>query len=251
MYSSKYTNNESNKNILIYNNEKTNSNNEVYNDMDKTNYHNNEILITFNANNDMNNVAGSSSNNLKTNININENDLSNLNNPYYNKENKNRPSTAIYSTSSKLSLKNHIERIKSIIHFLKQLGGKKSKNTFNSESNNPKHNKSSNSNFNSTNNFGKLEESKNNRSNPNLNKTKSSFGPFLNIDYEAVYKVPEIKNEKVKKMLKDADGYGPYYSHCFSCNKKNLNFYDKLNSDIAIRMLSTIKDKKKSKLKKN
>jgi len=74
--------------------------------------------------------------------------------------------------------------------------------------------------------------------------TGQNFGPFLNIDYDAVYKVPEIKNEKVKKLLKDVNGFGPYYSHCFSCNKKNLNFYDKINSETAINVLKEIKKEK-------
>lgn len=66
----------------------------------------------------------------------------------------------------------------------------------------------------------------------------------MNIDYEKVYAVPEIKNEKVKKNLKEVNGYGPYYSHCFSCNKKNLHFFDKINSEIALKMIKTIKDNK-------
>lgn len=78
-----------------------------------------------------------------------------------------------------------------------------------------------------------------------MNQTSQNFGPFLNIDYEAVYNVPEIKNEKVKNMLKDVNGFGPYYSHCFSCNKKNLNFYDKINQETALKMLSSIKQSKK------
>lgn len=78
-----------------------------------------------------------------------------------------------------------------------------------------------------------------------MNQTSQNYGPFLNIDYDAVYKVPEIKNEKVKNMLKDVNGFGPYYSHCFSCNKKNLFFYDKINQETAIKMLSSIKENKK------
>lgn len=97
---------------------------------------------------------------------------------------------------------------------------------------------------NNLNNLTKFEETKYNK-NKKLNQTSQNFGPFLNIDYDAVYKVPEIKNEKVKKMLKDVNGFGPYYSHCFSCNKKNLNFYDKINQETALKMLTTIKDKKK------
>jgi len=96
-------------------------------------------------------------------------------------------------------------------------------------------------NNNSRNNLTKFEESKNNKS----KKINQNFGTFLNLDYDAVYKVPEIKDEKVKKMLKDVNGFGPYYSHCFSCNKKNLNFYDKINQDTAMKMLTTIKETKK------
>jgi hypothetical protein len=96
-------------------------------------------------------------------------------------------------------------------------------------------------NNNSRNNLNKFEESKINKS----KKINQNFGPFLNLDYDAIYKVPEIKDEKVKKMLMDVNGFGPYYSHCFSCNKKNLNFYDKINQDTALKMLTTIKETKK------
>lgn len=49
-------------------------------------------------------------------------------------------------------------------------------------------------------------------------------------------------------MLKDVNGFGPYYSHCFTCNKKNLVFYDKLDSEKAIEMLKIYKEKRKKEI---
>lgn len=69
-------------------------------------------------------------------------------------------------------------------------------------------------------------------------------GPFLNIDYDELYRLPEIKDFKVKKILEEVNGFGPYYSHCTSCNKKNLEFYSKMDSNYAVKILKNIKDKK-------
>jgi hypothetical protein len=82
-------------------------NNDISNDLEN-NDQNYDVLVTFNGNNNNNNQ----NNNPKQKE--NENDLSNLHNFSSNKEGKNRPSTAMFSISSKISLKNHIERIKSI-----------------------------------------------------------------------------------------------------------------------------------------
>lgn len=96
-----------------YNNKNNSNINDKINDVSnelENNDQNHEVLVTFNCNN----------NNLNNqNIKENENDLSNLQNISSNKEIKNRPSTAMFSISSKISLKNHIERIKSIINFIK------------------------------------------------------------------------------------------------------------------------------------
>jgi len=91
-------------------------NNDISNDLEN-NEQNYDALVTFNANNNYNNNLNN--NNFNNNVNIkekedeNENDFSNLQNFSDNKDIKKRPSTAMFSISSKISLKNHIERIKS------------------------------------------------------------------------------------------------------------------------------------------
>lgn len=91
----------SSKNYLLLNDK----NNDVSNDFEN-NEHNYDVLVTFNGNNNQNMKE-------KEKEKENENDLSNLHNFSSNREVKNRPSTAMFSISSKISLKNHIERIKS------------------------------------------------------------------------------------------------------------------------------------------
>jgi hypothetical protein len=49
-----------------------------------------------------------------------------------------------------------------------------------------------------------------------------------------------ISNPKVKKIHKE-NPLGPYFTHCTPCNRKNLEFYDKMRPDTAISILKTIK----------
>jgi len=118
MYSSKTKkNNEyeyTNKNeFLKYCMNFNDKNNDLSNELENGDQ-NNEILVTFQGSNNINNnnIIGSN-----YNFKENENDLSNYQYLSSNKEIKYRPSTAIFSISSKMSLKNHIERIKSKIFY--------------------------------------------------------------------------------------------------------------------------------------
>lgn len=82
-----------------------------------------------------------------------------------------------------------------------------------------------------------------------MKKVEVTSGPFLNIDYDELYRQPEIKDKKVKKILDEVNGFGPYYTHCNSCNKKNLDFYSKMDSNSAVKMLRVIKNRKTFNLK--
>jgi hypothetical protein len=167
-----------------------------------------------------------SDNNININNKINNNNISkspirDFSDLLFNekKTQKLRPSTAMFSLGSKIS--------------------KKSDMKFNTNSR--PQSGFNNMNFNNTNNNNnKLNESKRKKI-----ELTSGPGPFLNIDYDELYRQPEIKDKKVKQILDEVNGFGPYYSHCNSCNKKNLDFYSKMNSNSAIKMLKTIKDYKK------
>ena len=50
----------------------------------------------------------------------------------------------------------------------------------------------------------------------------------------------EIKNPTVKKMLMETKNHGPYYTHCPSCHNKNLNFFQHLKENEAVKILSFI-----------
>lgn len=69
---------------------------------------------------------------------------------------------------------------------------------------------------------------------------KETLTQFLNI--KQIEKV-EIKNQKLKHILDEAGGLGPYYSKCGTCNNKNLSFYKDMNFDNAAKILGYIKRK--------
>jgi len=72
---------------------------------------------------------------------------------------------------------------------------------------------------NTTNNFIHNTEEKN-TSPIKTRKTKSeSYGPYLN--NQNVKKI-EINNPKIKHLINECEGYGPYYSRCPMCNNKNF-----------------------------
>lgn len=74
-------------------------------------------------------------------------------------------------------------------------------------------------------------------------KDSTTYGPFLNINYN-YGKGVEIKNPKIKQLLKDIDYYGPYYSHCPSCLNKNLEFYTNMDTERAVTILKYLKNEK-------
>jgi hypothetical protein len=71
-------------------------------------------------------------------------------------------------------------------------------------------------------------------------KTNSQYGPFLNIVTNT--KKIEIKNKDVKNLVEECNNFGPFYSHCPSCNNRNLSFYQNMNSENAMKLLTFIRD---------
>ena len=71
-------------------------------------------------------------------------------------------------------------------------------------------------------------------------KTNSQYGPFLNI-VSNIQKI-EIKNKEVKNLVEECNNFGPFYSHCPSCNNRNLSFYQNMNSENAMKLLTFIRD---------
>jgi DNA repair exonuclease SbcCD ATPase subunit len=72
-------------------------------------------------------------------------------------------------------------------------------------------------------------------------KTMAKSSGFLN-DHEI--KEIEIKNPRVREMINECDGYGPYYSKCPVCNNKNLSYFKDLKTDDAVKVLKYIKKSK-------
>ncbi len=67
---------------------------------------------------------------------------------------------------------------------------------------------------------------------------------FLFNDYNQKFKNKlEIRNKKVNKLFEEVK-VGPYFTHCPSCNRRNLDFYDKLRPETAINLLKLAKENK-------
>jgi hypothetical protein len=163
------------------------------------------------------------------------------------KTQKLRPSTAMFSVGSKISQKSDINKFNmnsNNSNLLHTNNNNYSRSRPQSSFNNKNFNHA-NANVNTIVNTNTITNNKLNESKRKKIELTSGPGPFLNIDYDELYRQPEIKDKKVKQILDEVNGFGPYYSHCNSCNKKNLDFYSKMDSNSAIKMLKTIKDYKK------
>jgi hypothetical protein len=79
-------------------------------------------------------------------------------------------------------------------------------------------------------------------------KTNTQYGPFLNINSN-VQKV-EIKNKEVKHLVEECNNFGPFYSHCPSCNNRNLSFYQNMNTENAKKLLTFLRDNRLKSSKK-
>lgn len=50
----------------------------------------------------------------------------------------------------------------------------------------------------------------------------------------------ELKDEEVNELFKKVNKMGPFYSHCYTCSKKNCLFYDEMDKKNAIELLKFI-----------
>jgi hypothetical protein len=81
------------------------------------------------------------------------------------------------------------------------------------------------------------------------NQTQQNFGPFLNV--LGPEKKVEIRNPTVKRMLDETVNHGPYYTHCPSCQNKNLTFFQHLKEHEAVKIIKYIQEDKLRKHNKN
>jgi len=95
---------------------------------------------------------------------------------------------------------------------------------------------------------GKINKTTNNLLNVNsiggvrkmIHKKQNSEGAvFLNT---VQMKQVKVENKQIKKLLSECENRGPYYSHCFSCNNKNLEYITKIKVDDATKILTFIKE---------
>ena len=70
---------------------------------------------------------------------------------------------------------------------------------------------------------------------------ESKFGPFLNSNSEAFNKRIEINDPIIKKYLESINYFGPYYSYCPPCRNRNMEFYNKMNQNEAIKLMQYLK----------
>jgi len=95
------------------------------------------------------------------------------------------------------------------------------------------------------NNFSKRSKSTLLMTKPKIQQTKTKtkeLGQFLNINSNV--KKLELKNKDVKELFEEINNFGPYFSHCPSCNNKNISFYQNMKSENAIKLLSYLRDYK-------
>lgn len=82
---------------------------------------------------------------------------------------------------------------------------------------------------------------------PNEGYKTKGLSQFLNVAGEEKI---EITNPKIKRELEIIDYYGPRYTYCKLCNNKNLEFYQNLEANQCLKLLSYLKKERISKNKK-
>lgn len=90
-----------------------------------------------------------------------------------------------------------------------------------------------------------LEKDKN-QSNVNNNSVIDMINKKEKQMSDLIHEKIKIKNEQIKDLIqrtKNKGHYGPYFSLCKNCNEKNNEFYEKLNSSSAIKLLNLINNK--------
>ena len=74
-----------------------------------------------------------------------------------------------------------------------------------------------------------------------INKKEEKFGPFLNFDYETFYKKVKINNPIIERQLENINFYGPYYSYCPLCSRRNLEYYNHLEHNQCLKLIHFIR----------
>ena len=77
---------------------------------------------------------------------------------------------------------------------------------------------------------------------------KNSFRKKIKDDSIKKYK---IKDKYAMRQLESINYYGPYYSYCPNCGKRNTDFYNNINSDVLINIVGQIKKNKDEQILKN
>ena len=68
---------------------------------------------------------------------------------------------------------------------------------------------------------------------------------YLNSNTEEFYNVPDIKNKKIDMKLRDINYYGPHFSYCPPCRRKNNNFYNQMEIKQCLKLLTYIKSQRR------
>ena len=72
--------------------------------------------------------------------------------------------------------------------------------------------------------------------------TRNAFSPgYLNGSHEDFVKLLPIYNPKVKEKLKSINNFGPRYSHCPPCQNKNIDFYNRLETNQCMKLLTYLR----------
>ena len=74
-----------------------------------------------------------------------------------------------------------------------------------------------------------------------LNKIITKKKINLNKEKENEMKITIISNPIIKKSIESINFYGPYYSFCSSCRKKNLEYYNNMESNHCFDIIHLIK----------
>ena len=69
-------------------------------------------------------------------------------------------------------------------------------------------------------------------------------------DNNSYYRKFKINNKYAMNQLRSINYYGPYYSYCPNCAKRNIDFYNNISSDILVDIVKQIKKNKYEKILK-
>ena len=77
---------------------------------------------------------------------------------------------------------------------------------------------------------------------PKHNLTRNAFSPgYLHGSHEDFVRLLPIYNPKVKEKLKSINNFGPHYSHCPPCQNKNIDFYNRLETNQCMKLLTYLR----------